>query len=120
VDPDSSGQHAGFAAIFLCAGDQLTVSDQAPPAQPQHASPATATAWTQGQLILDSATLADVAEEFNRYSTRRLTIEDRGDRPLRLSGVFATDPYFLLHYLRQRADITVQESPTEVRIIRHD
>jgi ferric-dicitrate binding protein FerR (iron transport regulator) len=111
---------AGSAAIFLSAGDQLTVSDQTPRPRPQHASPTVATAWTQGQLVLDSATLADVAEEFNRYSVRRLVIEDHGEPPLRLSGVFATDPDFLLHYLRQRPDITVQETPTEVRIIRHE
>jgi len=111
---------AGSAAIFLSAGDQLTVSDQTLKPLPQHANPSVATAWTQGQLILDSTTLADVAEEFNRYSTRRLVIEDHGEQPLRLSGVFATDPDFLLHYLRQRPDITVQETESEIRIIRHD
>jgi hypothetical protein len=37
-----------------------------------------------------------------------------------LSGVFATDPEFLLRYLRQRPDITIEESATEVRILRRD
>ncbi len=115
----SPEHHAGSAAIFLSAGDQLTVGDQALPLQPQHASPAAATAWTQGQLVLDAVSLADVAEEFNRYSSRRLIVEDHGARPLQLSGVFATDPDFLLRYLRQRPDITIEETPTEVRIIRH-
>ena len=114
--PDS----AGSAAIFLSAGDQLTLNDQTPKPLPQRADPSVATAWTQGQLILDSTTLTDAAEEFNRYSTRRLIVEDHGEPPLRLSGVFATDPDFLLHYLRQRPDITVQETQSEVRIIRHD
>ncbi|HZO52740.1 MAG TPA: FecR domain-containing protein [Bryobacteraceae bacterium] len=119
--PEGALQPARSApAIFLSAGEQLIVSDQAPPAQPQHTSPAAATAWTQGQLILDSASLADVADEFNRYSTRQLTVEDRGAQPLQLSGVFATDPDFLLRYLRQRPDITIQETRTEVHIIRRD
>ena len=65
-------------------------------------------------------TLADVAEEFNRYSSRRLIVEDHGTRPLKLSGVFATDSNFLLSYLRQRPDITIEETPAEVRIIRRD
>jgi transmembrane sensor len=107
-------------AHLLSAGDQLTVSDQTPRLQPQHASPAIATAWTQGQLVLDSETLADVAEEFSRYSTRRLSVQDLADHPLRLSGVFATDPDFLLRYLRKRPDITVEESATEIRIIHRD
>lgn len=119
-DPNGSGQDAGSAAVFLSAGDQITLSDQSPPGKPEHITPSAATAWTQGQLVLDAASLADVAEEFNRYSSRRLIAEDHGARPLQLSGVFSTDPGFLLHYLHQRDDITVQESPTEVRIIRHD
>jgi len=111
----------GTVAIFLSPGDQLTVTAQAPPpSQPQHANPAVATAWTQGQLVLDGASLAEVAEEFSRYSSRRLIVEDHGTRPLRLSGVFATNPEFLLRYLRQRADITIEATPTEVRIIHHD
>jgi transmembrane sensor len=116
VDPKIPGS----ATIFLSPCDQLTVSDQAPPSQPQHANPATATAWTQGQLVLDAASLAEVAEEFNRYSSRRLIVADHGTRPLRLSGVFSTDPDFLLRYLRQRTDITIEATPTEVRIIHHD
>jgi len=120
VDGRVALQSEGPAAILLSAGDQLTVSDQTPRLQPQHASPAVATAWTQGQLVLDSETLADVAEEFNRYSTRRLTVQDLADHPLRLSGVFATDPDFLLRYLRKRSDITVEESAREIRIIHHD
>lgn len=104
---------------LLSAGDQLTVSDQTSRPEPQHASPAVATAWTQGQLVLDSQTLTEVVEEFNRYSPRHLTVEDRASPPLRLSGVFATDPDFLLRYLRKRSDITVQESAEQIRII-HD
>lgn len=118
--PGAASTSKASSAVFLSAGEQLTVSDQAPSPQPQHASPAAATAWVQGQLVLDAATLTDVAEEFNRYSSRRLMVEDHEERPLRLSGVFATDPDFLLRYLRQRPDITLQETPTEVRIIRHD
>lgn len=104
---------------LLSAGDQLTVSDQTSRREPQHASAAAATAWTQGQLVLDSQTLAEVIEEFNRYSPRHLVVEDRASPPLRLSGVFATDADFLLRYLRKRSDITVQESAAEIRII-HD
>jgi len=114
-------QPPGTAAIVMSAGEQLTVNDPtAPLTQPLQAIASTAIAWTEGQLVLDAVTLTDVAEEFNRYSTRHLTVEDRGESPLRLSGVFATDPDFLLRYLRQRPDITIEESATEVRIIRHD
>jgi transmembrane sensor len=113
-------QQAATAAILLSAGEQVTVRDQTALSQPLHTSPVTATAWTEGRVVLESATLTEVGEDFNRYSTRRLIVEDRGRRALRLSGVFATDPEFLLRYLRQRPDITIEESATEVRILRRD
>jgi transmembrane sensor len=115
---EPAGQ-AGSSAIYLSAGEQLTVNDQAA-SLPHHTSTSAATAWTQGELVFESALLTDVTEEFNRYSERRLTVEDHGANPLRLSGVFTTDCRFLIQYLRHRPDITVEETATEVRIIRHD
>jgi len=88
--------------------------------RPTHVNVAATTAWRQRQLIFESAPLAEVAEEFNRYSTRKLVVEDLTSNELRLSGVFATDPDFLVDYLRARPDITVYETSAEIRIVRHD
>jgi transmembrane sensor len=103
--------------IYLAAGEQLSVSPQAA-SKPTHANVAQATAWTNHRVLLNSATLAAVAQEFNRYSVRKLTVEDNGATPLRLSGVFATDPNFVIEYLRARPDIKIVENDTEVHIIR--
>jgi transmembrane sensor len=104
-------------AVYLSAGEQLDVAGSLthPPARTNVSS---ATAWMQGKVILQSATLEEVAEEFNRYSTRRLTAEDRGSTPFRLSGVFSTDPDFLIRYLHERPDIQVRENATEIHIVR--
>jgi transmembrane sensor len=107
------------AAVLLSAGEQLTVSAQAVP-RPTHVNVAATTAWRQRQLVFESAPLAEVAEEFNRYSTRKLVVVDLSSNELRLSGVFATDPDFLVNYLRERSDITVHETSAEIRIVRHD
>jgi transmembrane sensor len=107
----------GVQNVFLTAGDQLTVSPQTAPT-PTRPNVAAATAWTHRQVILDSAPLAKVAEEFNRYSVRKLIVEDSGVTPLRLSGVFTTNPDFLIRYLRERPDITIIESTSEIHIIR--
>jgi transmembrane sensor len=121
--PDSDAVHppmqADSARVYLSAGEQVTLTPKVAP-RLIRANVSATTAWTQGQLVLDSAPLADAAEEFNRYSTRRLVVEDASVHPLRLSGVFSTDPDFFIRYLRQRPDITVQETESEIRIIRHD
>jgi len=105
--------------VFLSSGEQVTISARTAP-QPIRTNVAAATAWTQGQLVLESATLSEAAEEFNRYSARRLIVQDTAAHPLRLSGVFATDPDFLIRYLKARADITVQETDREIQISRRD
>jgi transmembrane sensor len=103
--------------ILVGAGEQLTVSSEAL-VKPAPANVAAAIAWTHHQVILDAAPLRRVAEVFNRYSVRKLVVEDSSPSPLRLSGVFDTDPRFLIEYLRGRSDIQIVESPSEIRINR--
>lgn len=118
-----AGRGAGIAdlhaAIVLSAGEQIKMSAQAAPS-PARVNVAAAIAWTQRHLVLESAALSEVAEEFNRYSNRRLVVEDSASSELRLSGVFVTDPDFLIRYLKERPDITVYETDSEIRIIRRE
>jgi transmembrane sensor len=107
------------ASLFLVAGEQVTLTPRAI-LQPTRTNVAAVTAWTQHQLVLDSERLVEVADEFNRYSARPLIVQDNGRPELRLSGVFSTDPEFLIRYLRGRPDITIHETESEVRITRHD
>lgn len=104
--------------IYLSAGEQVEVEVGHFPPQPIHVDISSETAWTHGEVVLDSATLAEVAQLFNRYSTRRLVAHDRGAKPLRLSGVFSTNPKFLMRYLRSRPDIAVTETGSEIDIVR--
>ena len=114
----TGGQDTGrHQAVILSAGEQIKVAIGAL-TQPIRTDTTSAVAWTRGRVILDSATLVEIADEFNRYSERKLTAEDHGERPLRLSGVFSTDPHFLIDYLRERPDIRVTMTETEIRIVR--
>jgi len=52
-----------------------------------------AMAWRQGQIDLDGLTLGQAADEFARYSDRRIVIEDPTVAKLKMTGLFsASDP----------------------------
>ena len=51
------------------------------------------TAWQRGQLIFDDASLSEAAAEFNRYGSRKLSIDSADLARLRVGGVFKiSDP----------------------------
>ena len=111
-------RHENDPTVILSAGEQIKVAHGAATPQPTRTDVSSTTAWTRGRVILESASLEEIADEFNRYSERRLTAEDHGEIPLRLSGVFSTDPDFLIDDLRGRPDIHVSVTETEIRIVR--
>ena len=106
----------GLGPIVLTAGEQITVSATAANRTPRP-NLAGATSWTQRQLVFDSASLAEVAEEFNRYNARELVIDPSALGALHISGVFSsTDPASLGRFLRDRPGLRVTETPTEIRV----
>jgi len=115
----AAGGSGAAPPIYLSADEQLNVHIGQLASQPIHVEASSEIAWTHGQVVLESATLADVARVFNRYSKRRLVAQDLGAQPLHLSGVFSTDPDFVLGYLRGRPDIVMTQTPAEIDIIRN-
>lgn len=102
--------------IYLSAGEQLAVTNNLEP-QPVAANLASATAWRQRQLVFESATLTEVAEEFNRYNERQLVIEDAELYDFHISGVFSSsEPGALLRFLRSRPGVQVSEAGGEIRV----
>lgn len=109
-------QREGEGAIFLSAGEQITVSPKTV-RRTLHPNLAGATSWTQRQLVFDSASLADVAEELNRYNERKLVIDQSVLGTLHISGVFSsTDPASLIRFLRDRPGLRVTETRTEILV----
>jgi transmembrane sensor len=114
-DTALSGE-ANANAIFLSAGEQITVSSQAV-ARATQADAAVATAWTQHELVFDSTSLIDVAQEFNRYNTRQLIVRDPALRDFHVTGIFSSaDPASILKFLRAQRDLVVDETDGDIRI----
>jgi transmembrane sensor len=111
IDPSGAG------AIFLSAGEQVTVTPAQTLPEPARADIAVTTAWLQRRLIFDGSKLSDVVQEFNRYNKRQLVIENAQLSDFHVSGVYSsTDPASLIRFLREQPGMQVTESENEVRI----
>jgi transmembrane sensor len=104
--------------LFLVAGEQVTMPTQrAAKEKPRRADVAVATAWVQKRLIFEETPLAEVAEEFNRYNSRRLVIVGPQLGSVGISGVYSsTDPDSLLGFLRAQPNIELRETESEIRV----
>jgi transmembrane sensor len=102
--------------VLLDAGQQARVTSTRV-VKSERADVSTATAWTQRQLVFESATLDEVVEEFNRYNDRQLVIEEGGPVGFHISGVFSsTDPASLVRFLSERRGLRVHETDEEILI----
>ena len=109
----------GEQKLSLGAGEQLTATPRALK-KAAHPNVVTATAWTQRQLVFDSASLAEVAEEFNRYNERQLVIDETAPYDFHISGVFSsTEPASLIRFLRERPGVRVIETAGEIRVVKN-
>jgi len=111
---------SGIAPVVLSAGEQLTVVPHTV-TKPTATDTSVAIAWVQKRLMFEETPLSDVAEEFNRYNRRPLTIDDRDLRKVKISGVYSsTDPSSLINFLRSQNSIQVIETENQVRVVRRD
>lgn len=109
--------------IYLGAGEQLNLNDGPGTAHPQRADLDTATAWTQQRLVFESTKLSDAAEEFNRFNSRKLTIDSQELDDFRVSGTFeALDPHSLdrfIRFLRDQPGLSIVESTHRVTVTKN-
>jgi len=109
---------AGSPSVLVSTGEQVTVTDQEVP-KPRPANLRVATAWTQRELVFDMTPLAEVAQEFNRYNTRKLVISDPVVATFHVTGIFpSADPDLLLRFLRAQQGINVVAAGGEIRVSR--
>jgi transmembrane sensor len=104
--------------VALSAGHQVTVV-QNTPSRPKPVDAEAATAWVQKRLVFEETALSEVVDEFNRYNTVPLVIEDPVLQRVKISGVYSsTDPASLLGFLRAEPAIDVVETPQKILIRR--
>jgi transmembrane sensor len=108
---------SGSAAIFLSAGEQVTVTPAAVVPAPVHADIGATTAWMERRLIFEGSKLSDVVQEFNRYNKRQLVIEGARLSDFHVSGVYSsTDPASLIRFLHDQPGIKIREDENQILI----
>lgn len=108
---------SALAPVLIGAGEQVTVTARKTGA-PQRADASQVTAWTEGKLKFDSTPLSEVVQEFNRYNTRPLAVDDTQLLALHISGTFATsDSAQIVSFLAQRFELTVHETPEAIHLV---
>ena len=117
---DRSDASRSGSPMLVSAGEQLTMTSNLAKLV-EHANLAAVTAWTQRRIMFDSATLMEVAEEFNRYNSRQLIIDTPELLQFHISGTFSsTDPESFVRFLRERPDVRVIETGSAIRISKKD
>lgn len=98
------------------AGYQVEVRDQVGALQPVDAR--AAVAWLKRQIVFENEPLGEVADEFNRYGSIAIEI-DEALRSLPITGVFdAYDADSFVASLATLNDVVVQKTPTRIRVFK--
>ncbi|WP_293857240.1 FecR family protein [Steroidobacter sp.] len=107
----------GAGPLRITAGEQANVSPAGHIEKRPQGDIEKAVAWRARRLVFRSESLADVAEQFNRYNTIKIRVEGEAVRNRKLIGTFnADDPTSLVKFLAGEADLRAQEIGGELVI----
>ena len=108
---------AGSKSVIAGAGEQVRVMDGEPPHPPTPADVQRSTAWLQRHIVFEREPLALVTAEFNRYSPVPIDIETPALGALPITGIFSVDDTeTFLDFLRTFHGVTIQATPTQIRV----
>lgn len=104
----------------LAAGESAKIAPDGRLEQHTRADVAQATSWRQRRLHFHGETLAEIAEEFNRYNARQIEIEDDVAAARHFNGVFdADDPASFVEFLQRTGKLEVSSDGRRFRVRSH-
>jgi transmembrane sensor len=109
----------GAAPVVLTAGSVARIEDGAACIEKEPLPQLEAAlSWRRGYLTFREATLAEVAAEFNRYNSRKISITDPSIAAIRISGTFRpTHPRAFVRLLAEGFPIRAIESGDAVTLV---
>jgi transmembrane sensor len=113
--PDVAGIPPG--ALQVNAGYQVRVDRGGVSAQPVAVDVQQTEAWLQRKIAFEHQPLGEVADEFNRYVSIPIEIDDAALRALPISGVFdANDIDSFVAFLQTLDGVRVERTPARIRV----
>ena len=104
-------------ALRVSAGYQVRVDAGGVLAQPLPVDVQQTVAWLQQKIAFDRRPLGEVADEFNRYGSIPIEIDDAALRALPISGVFdAYDIDSFLAFLQTLEGVRVERTNARIRV----
>lgn len=101
-------QTAPLADVFVSANEQVVVTPEAVAVPVREVNGAAEVAWTDGNLVFNDDTVAEVVRRFNLHNRAQIEILDQTLAARRVSGVFkVSDPESFIAFVRA----THNESP---------
>ena len=103
--------------VQLGADQQIKIVVGESPAAPTTVDAQRTTSWLRRQIKFQHEPLERVANEFNRYSAKRIEITTPALRSLEISGVFTTDDTdAFIAFLRSLQGVHVEVTATQIRV----
>jgi transmembrane sensor len=111
----AGSQHATPPQLtVLNPGDRLRIAPNSADTL-DHPKIDTITAWQRGQLIFDDVSLAEAAQEFNRYGTLKIKLTGAAAANLRVGGVFRiSDPQTFAEIMADTFKLHLVTHPNEI------
>jgi transmembrane sensor len=104
-------------AVHVNAGYQLHIDARGLSAQPIPVDVQQAVAWQQRKIAFEQRPLGEVADEFNRYGSLPIEIDDAALRDVPISGVFdADDVDSFVAFLQTLDGVRVERTHTRIRV----
>jgi transmembrane sensor len=104
-------------ALRVNAGYQVHIDARGVLAQPTPVDVQQTVAWLQGKIAFEQRPLGEVAEEFNRYGSIPIEIDDAALRALPISGVFdAYDLDSFVAFLHTLDGVRVERTDARIRV----
>jgi transmembrane sensor len=104
-------------AVRVNAGYQVHVDTRGVSAHPTPVDVQQAVAWLQHEIAFEQRPLGEVAEEFNRYGSIPIEIDDAALRALPISGVFdAYDIDSFVAFLQTLDGVRVERTHARIRV----